>query len=438
MDMNAHTGFWDAADYGNTPRFNSKNSLNIFINEKDKNILRKYATRVAELANRNIESEKRKLWYCLNSLKPSKPLVFCDPEGGWNEIIREDMLECKGELAKRWEIVLRKEIFWGEYLKDDKVIEGYFEISHIFNESNWGLEAIRHGGDNGGSYVWDAPLKAYRDIEKLKYPEITVDYKKTIELYELAKDTFLDLLEVKIRDVWWWSLGMTDILLLLRGMENVMIDMSDNPSFIHEIMSFISNGIMNKINFLERNGLLSLNKEAYVGSGGFGYTDELPKDNYRIENVRTIDMWGFSESQESVGISPKMFNEFIFKYQLPILKLFGLNCYGCCEPLDNKLDIIKKIPNLRRVSVSPWSDKKKMADNLGNKYVYSMKLIPTNINILLDNEEAVRTKIKNLLIITKDCPVEIILKDILTINQNPEKLIKIISVIKEEIEKLFC
>ena len=76
-------------------------------------------------------------------------------------------------------------------------------------------------------------------------------------------------------------------------------------------------------------------------------------------------MWGFGESQETVGVSPEMFAEFVLPYQLPILERFGLNCYGCCEPLDKRWEYVKQIPRLRRVSVSPWSNRAFMAERLG-------------------------------------------------------------------------
>ena len=59
---------------------------------------------------------------------------------------------------------------------------------------------------------------------------------------------------------------------------------------------------------------------------------------------------GLSESQETVGVSPELFEEFVFQYQLPIISRFGFACYGCCEPVDSRWHVIKKIPNLRRVS----------------------------------------------------------------------------------------
>ena len=65
-----------------------------------------------------------------------------------------------------------------------------------------------------------------------------------------------------------------------------------------------------------------------------------------------------------------MFEKFVYKYQLPILNRFGLNCYSCCKPLDKRWDVIKNTPNLRRVSVSNWANHEKMTEFLGKKYIY--------------------------------------------------------------------
>ena len=431
------TGLWTVSDYGSAPGFNSGVSEKIIISRKDKDILRRLATKVACLSNRPIEEEKRKLWHEHNSLKPVRPLIFCDPENGWNEIITQDQIDCKGELAQRWEMVLHKEIFWGESMLDDKVIEPYFDIGYTYNEGSWGVEPIMHGGNDGGSYVWEAPLKKYSDIDKVHFPIVNVDYKATQKTLEVANDTFGDLLRVRKTGVWWWTLGMTFTLVLLRGLETIMIDMYDNPKLIHRLMKIISEGTLEKLNFLEENGLLSLNIDRYVGSGGFGYTKELPAEGFDDSKVRTIDMWGFCDSQETIGISPQMFEEFVFPYQLPILKRFGLNCYGCCEPLDKRWHIIKNIPNLRRVSVSPWSDLEKMAENLEDKYVYSMKPIPTPLAVAVLDEGFVRKKIREALEITKGCVVEVIMKDNNTIGKNPENVINWVRIVREEINKMY-
>jgi len=63
-------------------------------------------------------------------------------------------------------------------------------------------------------------------------------------------------------------------------------------------------------------------------------------------------------------VSPDQFAEFVAPYQLPLQERFGLNCYGCCEPLESRWHIVKKIPACAGVSVSPWADQEKMAGML--------------------------------------------------------------------------
>ena len=431
------TGIWSVSDYGSTPVFNAGKKRKVYVSKKDKKILQSLAEKVSKLAERDVEKEKRQLWYSHNSLKQIRPVVFCDPENGWNEIITEDQLECTGELAIKWEIVLRKEIFWGESMLDDKVIEPYFEIGYTYSESNWGVKTKMYGGANGGSYVWDAPIKSYSDIDKIKFPTISVDYETTSRALEVADETFGDILKVRLRGVWWWTLGLTFTLALLRGLDTMMLDMMDNPDFIHSFMKILSDGTLKKINFLEENGLLSLNNESYVGSGGFGYTNELPAKGFNESKVRTIDMWGFCDSQETIGISPQMFGEFVFPYQLSILKCFGLNCYGCCEPIDPRWHIVKNTPNLRRVSVSPWANLEKMAEYLEDNYIYSMKLSPTPLSEPVMNEEFVRSRVRKALEASKGCVVEILMKDNNTLGRNPDNAINWVRIVKEEISRMY-
>jgi hypothetical protein len=95
--------------------------LDLSLSARDRAILRDLASRVAELAARPVEDAKRDLWYRHNALEATRPIVFCDPENGWNEIITPADLACKGQLARDWEMRLRKEIFWGSAMGDDRV-----------------------------------------------------------------------------------------------------------------------------------------------------------------------------------------------------------------------------------------------------------------------------------------------------------------------------
>jgi hypothetical protein len=321
-------------------------------------------------------------------------------------------------------------------MKDDRVIEPYFIVSHVYQETDWGMQEKKIGGLDGGSYIWESPLKNFSDIQKLHYPRINVNYSATKRILELAEETLGDILEVRLRTAWWWTLGMTWTLVNLRGLEQIMFDMYDHPDELHRLMAFLRDGHLAKLDFLEENGLLSLNNDGtYVGSGGFGWTDELPQPDFDGK-VRTVDMWGFTESQETVGISPEMFTEFIFPYQLPIQKRFGLNCYGCCEPLDKRWHVVKEIPNLRRVSVSPWADIGFFAEALKDDYILSMKPSPTDLAMVNFDEGRIRSNLRQSLQITKRCRVEVIMKDNHTIGNDPNRVIRWVQIAREEARSL--
>ncbi|MGC8778033.1 MAG: hypothetical protein ACP5Q4_05080 [Candidatus Caldatribacteriaceae bacterium] len=411
--------------------------LSLEINQRDRGILQELAREVREIAAQEIQEKKRKLWYALNALKPIRPVVFCDPENGWNEIVPPESLRCEGPLAREWEMKLRKEIFWGQFMGDDKVIEPYFDVPYLYSEGDWGMREQKIGGTGGGSYRWEAPLKDYRDLGKIHFPEIEVDHEGTKKMIALAEDILGDFLKVRLKGSFWWSLGMTWTLVNLRGLEQIMYDIYDHPQELHHLMILLRDGHLRKLSFLEENNLLSLNNDGtYVGSGGFGYTHELPSPDFDGTRTRTQDLWGFAESQETIGLSPQAFAEFVFPYQYPILERFGLNCYGCCEPLDKRWDVVKKFPKLRRISVSPWANRKKMAEYLENRYIFSLKPNPAYLAVPRIDEEFIRKELRKDLETTRGCVVEIIMKDNHTIDRNPENVIRFCQIAREEIERV--
>ncbi|MBN2377561.1 MAG: hypothetical protein JXD22_14270 [Sedimentisphaerales bacterium] len=405
---------------------------------RERETLRSLAGRVAELAARPAEQEKARLWTQLNDLQDGRPLIFCDPENGWNEIITQDMIECEKPLLRIWEMHLRKEIFWGEQMADDRVIEPYFNVPYNYEDTGWGVRETRIGGDHDGAYTWEPPIKDYeKDFPKMRFPEIKVDYDVTHRVLELAEGLLGDILTVRLRGIWWWTLGMTWDYITLRGLQNFMMDMYDQPEWMHTMMAFMRDGTLAKLDFLEANGLLALNTEgSYVGSGGFGWTSQLPQNDFNPERVRLLDMWGFAESQETVGVAPDMFGEFIFSYQKPILERFGLNCYGCCEPIDPRWHIVKQIPRLRRVSASPWADRKKIREMLGTEYLISLKPSPTPLAQKNMDQDLVRSELRRDLEILKDCHVEVIMKDNHTLGGSKDNAVQWCRIAREEIERL--
>ena len=87
---------------------------------------------------------------------------------------------------------------------------------------------------------------------------------------------------------------------------------------------------------------------------------------------------------------------------------------------------------MRRVSVSSWADYGKMADNLQDKYIYSLKAKPTDLAQPVLDEDTVRRRINDILKKCKGCIIEIIMKDNHTIGNNPNNVIRWCQIAQEE------
>lgn len=407
-----------------------KDDLTIHPDEKD--ILRKLAERVASLAALPQMKEKRELWRKHNRLERTRPVIFCDPENGWNEIITERQMKCRTKIARRWEMNLRKEIFWGEEMGDDRPVEPYFNVPYTCSADDWGAEIKYHKPEQLGSYVWESPIKDYAtDLKRIHPLTFEIDWEVSNGCLDLANDIFGGILTVRQKGTWWWSLGITYPTILLRGMQNMFTDFCDYPDELRQLFSIISQGQMQKLDYLEANHLLSLNNDGtYVGSGGYGYSDELPQPDFE-GSVRCKDMWGFTESQESVGVSPKMYEEFIHPFEKPIMDRFGLTCYGCCEPVDSRWNVVKRHHKLRRVSCSAWANLEKMASYLQGDFILSLKPNPAVLAVPDPDWEAIRNYLRRAIDITKECRVEIIMKDNHTLGCRPENAVEWVRMAKQ-------
>ena len=200
-----------------------------------------------------------------------------------------------------------------------------------------------------------------------------------------------------------------------------MWDMYDQPDMLHRAMQILEEGHQRLVDQYVALGLLELNNDGtYHSSGGVGYTRELPAPGYRPGEVRTCDMWSSAEAQEMAEVSPPMHREFILAYEKRLLARFGLNGYGCCENLCDKLEDVFTIPRMRRISISPFAPVAPCAEKLGADYIYSWKPHPAHLVGDFD-EEAIRRYLEDALQATRGCVVEMILKDTHTCEHRPER-----------------
>ncbi len=408
----------------------------ITISREDCDILRRLAAQASERMLAADELKKRDLQRRRNSLEWVRPLVMCFPEVSWREIIPEYSLICHGNVARSWETKFRHLLFIAD-MKSDQCLTQSFESGYLHSDLDWGITMKQEGDLTHGSYRWEAPIQSEADIDKLCAPVMYVDFEASDALQSLAEDTFGDLLPISRKESWYWTTGLTQTLIYLRGLEQMMLDMMDRPDFVHLLMGRLRDGTMAFLKDLEEKQLLFPNWDiSYCGSGGIGLTDELPEEDFDGV-IRLKDQWGFSESQETVGVSPRMFNQFILPYQKPLLELFGLTYYGCCEPVDQRWKYLKEIPNLRRLSVSPWSSREKMVQYLGQDYIYCLKPNPAVMARETLPEDEIRAYTRETLEIAGECHLEFILKDVTTVRNEPERIHRWVKIVKEEIERFY-
>lgn len=236
-------------------------------------------------------------------------------------------------------------------------------------------------------------------------------------------DIFGDILPVKKvgkKGTWF---APWDQLVKWWGVEKALLDLADRPEMVTAAISRLVEAYLFELDQWDTIGLLTRNDDnTRIGSGGFGHTSELPSKDYDSAHVHPTDMWGCATAQIFSSVSPTMHWEFALKHEIRWLERWGLTYYGCCEPLDIKMDILRRIPNLRKVSISPWVNIDRAVNAVRSDYVCSRKPSPAVFATETWNPEQARFELQDFLEKARGCRVEIIMKDISTVRYHPQRL----------------
>ena len=414
--------------------------MNEAISNKEKDLLRGLADTYAKCAADPVNVERSSLWTQLNELKPTRPMVYIN-ELPWNEMNIDGELdaECESNWAKGQEKWLKRQIYLWKHMPGDMVLSQDRPSPKVYHSTGFGIreDVDIQKTDNDNSVVsrhFKPQLTEEEDLDKIKPAVVTFDEEATQKNFELSSEVFGNILPVKItgRKHTWFT--PWDNFVRWTGIEEAMMDLYVRPEFINEAIQRMVASCMEEMRQLVEMGLLDRDDDnSRVGSGGYGFCK--PLGSVSESGIITPDQtWGCSNAQIFSEVSPEMHWEFALRHDLPWLEQFGLNYYGCCEPLHNKIEIIRRIPNLRKVSVSPWCDAKKMADEMGNEVVLSVKPSPAIFASDIWNPTQARSEIRTLLEKTRGCSVELIMKDVSTIRRDPHRLFEWAQIAKEEVE----
>jgi len=408
------------------------------VSRNDREILRELAKKIANIAALPIHKEKIKMWKKLNSLKCGKPMVWIN-EIPWHEmgVGNELKLKTTNEFCRKIEMKMRRTIYKWEHMRVDMVVEPKITCPLVISNSatdglsngfSFGMkknaDVVKVNGNNDVvSRHFHPQIKDEDDIQKIKVPKISYDKDVTEQNYCVMLGIFDGILEVEKRGTPGFWFAPWDNLIKWLGIQEGLTALALRPEFIHKCMERLIQAYSSMLDQYEELNLLAFNNGNYrIGSGGLGYSDELPRPDSNPKKVKVADLWGCSAAQIFSEVSPQMHEEFALNYEIRWMKRFGLNYYGCCEPLHKKIDILRKIPNLRKISISPWANLEESVSQIGNSYVLSCKPNPCIFAERSWDPEKARRDLVNILEKTKGCHVEIIMKDISTVLYQPQRL----------------
>lgn len=413
------------------------------ISAMDRAILREHGKRQLELANREENKNRIKEWYLHNALMGEKPLIHLEM-GTFEQEILPERMRCQGEFAREIEKSILSNFLNQELFDDDRVTPDYYPLNYDTNFTLFDISIKVHhaqdgkGGESLGHHFQSFIEDLEEDYDKLKASSFSVDIESTEKKKSVIEEVLGDILPVKLQMDCLYCVP-TQWLVHFMSMENMMLNMYDYPELFKEMMDRIAEDTISYFRMLEEKRLiLPTTTFERVGQGSWSFTEELPGwEEWNKRPFTTRDVWGFMDSQETVGISPAMYEEFIFPCYKKIAEQFGLLSYGCCEPVDPIWDnCISKLENLRKVSISPWCNEELMGERLsGKKVIYHRKPSPNFLGVGKElDEEAFRAHIRKSLHAARGCKMEITQRDVYTIHNNVAKARRYVEIIREEIE----
>lgn len=410
------------------------------ITAEEKNYLKELAKKYYEYSQLPVMEERIKLWYDHNALKGERPPVVM--ELGFQKEIMPEM-ECKSEAAQKIEYQLQTAIVNHELIDDDKVITPDFGVPWNISLKEFNIDIDVHRDKESGGFAIQHPItdlkKQFHEIQDHSF---SVDKESSYDWKNFVEEQIGDILEVKFENnSLVWNMGLTSKIIRLMGMEAMFIAMYDCPDELNQLMEHIERNQMNYMKWQEKEDILTLNNgNHYAGAGSRGFTNDLPTaECKKTGHVTTKDIWLNMNSQETVGVDPAMFGELFFPYYKSIAKSMGMVYYGCCEPVhDIWDDYISKIPNLKKVSISPWCNEEIMGQKLiDSGVIYSRKPSPNFLAVGEFNEELFATHIKHTLECSKECSTEIIFRDIMTICKDKSRPGNAIQIARKQIDKMY-
>lgn len=398
------------------------------ITQIELNTLRTLAQEYAEIANLPVQRKKMELWKSFNRLDQTRPMVTIT-QIPWHELNYDGSLTCvcTDPFLKELETRLRQTIFQWKHFPADMVVEPFFTIPYcVTGNQRWGITAdydVRSTAD-GAVLSWDFHniFEDEESINMIKDIKVDCDWETSKEWLDATKLIFDGIMPVRQAGGTDIPLQIWDGLSSFMHVDNLYYYLYDRPEWLHDVMERMVHSTISGIESANKLGLYDTSAQ-YCHCSGI-YTDELLPDFGAGIGNDSYHSWSFAMAQPFTSVSPEITNEYEIHYVKQMAKYFGMLYYGCCERLDDRLQYIQEVPNIKKISCSPWSNKENFAYNLKKEIIMSNKPSPAYLAGVAFDADLVGGDLTETCEIAKKhgLNVEFLLKDISTVGWTPERL----------------
>ncbi len=390
--------------------------------------LRRLANEVSEIAHMDRYLDNVALHRAVNDKRMVRPVVLID-ELPWHEMDFDGSLApiCEDPVLRDAETYLRRVLFRHRHFPADMLVKPYYPLRKVIVESGIGVTVNEKtlstdAANHIIAHEYHDQLADEASLGSLHPPVVEYDRRETMRRLEIVADAFGDILPVRLTGVDSFYTPVWDNISRYRGVTALLMDLAERPEYTHRMVDLLTS--FEEARLLQYEELSLLDAEQNTLHCTCQTVSDLPGENFDAARVTRKNIWGRGMAQIFASVSPAMHEEFDIAYMRRTIGTCGLAYYGCCEPLDTKMGVVEKIPNLRKVGLTPWADARALCGAVAGRFVVSAKPNPAAVAVPALNEDHLRKELLTIVGACKDtgCSVDIVLKDISTCLRRPQNI----------------
>lgn len=358
----------------------------------------------------------RDMWQGFPRLKPSQgiPILVFPDNALWAKILKVDLRDYYSDPETHLKMQLKMHIYHFNHWKDNVYYAGnlFIWFGVITELSFFGPKTRFFPGREG--WLERPPLLGKKEsLSSLKHPDF---YKsgfmpKIHEFYERMSE-FADGGSKVLFPM--WVRGPFCIAAHLRGLDNIVIDMLEDPKFVHRLMRFITDS-----------------------------EKEWAKERAKFLNCPIEKAFLLNDEVGLPIITPEMYEKFILPYEIELSKFYGGIIYWhSCGDTTNFVRLIKKIPGLKMFHIGPKTDVLKAAQVFTPDVSLDIDLDPFR-DVFEADEEKMKEKIEEIVDVCaeKDVPFCIradAFQPVHTLREDLPRITLWVNIARSTIEKKMC